>query len=137
MPEEKVKKALKATVEVLSFDQSDDHHWAEIDNALTDPSFNPEEIILQDDLRKALDNTLETLKPKEAEVLRLRFGLKANCEEQTLEEIGSLFDVTRERIRQIEAKALDKLRLPSRAKQLKDFIVISSSSKSREPDNAC
>ncbi len=96
MPEEKVKKALKATIEILSFDQSDEHHWADVANILADQSLNPEETLLQDDLRKALDNTLETLKPKEAEVLRLRFGLNADCDEHTLEEIGSLFDVTRE-----------------------------------------
>jgi len=88
-------------------------------------------------MRKALDNALETLKPREAEVLRLRFGLNAKCDELTLEEIGSLFDLTRERIRQVEAKALGKLRLPSRAEQLKDFMIISSLKKNQESDNDC
>lgn len=130
-----VKKALKATVEILTFDQHCEQGSANLIDALVDPSLNPEEILLQESMRKALDNALETLKPREAEVLRLRFGLNAKCEELTLEEIGSLFDLTRERIRQVEAKALGKLSLPSRAEQLKDFMVISSLKKNQESDN--
>jgi len=137
MSEDAVKKALKATVEILSFDQHCEQGSANLIDALVDPSLNPEEILLQESIRKALDNALETLKPKEAKVLRLRFGLNAKSEELTLEEIGSLFGVTRERIRQVEAKALGKLRLPSRAEQLKDFMVISSLKKNQESDNDC
>jgi RNA polymerase primary sigma factor len=99
---------------------------ANIIEELLDPSLNPEETLSHEGMRKALDNALHTLKPRDAEVLRLRFGLNAKCEEHTLEEIGRLFNVTRERIRQIEAKALDKLRLPSRVEHLKDFMAISN-----------
>jgi len=137
LSEDAVKKALKATVEILSFDQHGEQGGANIIDVLVDPSLNPEETLLQEAMRKALDNALETLKPREAEVLRLRFGLNAKCDELTLEEIGSLFDLTRERIRQVEAKALGKLRLPSRAEQLKDFMVISSLKNNLEPDNGC
>lgn len=122
MSEDAVKKALKATVEILSFDQHGEQGSANIIDVLIDPSLNPEEILLQESMRKALDNALETLKPKEAKVLRLRFGLNAKSDELTLEEIGSIFNLTRERIRQVEVKALEQLRLPSRTKQLTDFI---------------
>ncbi|MEI6334264.1 MAG: sigma-70 family RNA polymerase sigma factor [Methylococcaceae bacterium] len=117
--EDTVKKAIKATVEILSFEQYYEQSSANLIDELIDPSLNPEEILIQDSVRKALDNVLETLKSKEANVIRLRFGLNAKSEELTLDEIGSRFKLTRERIRQIEAKALDKLRLPSRADQLK------------------
>ena len=66
---------------------------------------------------------LETLSPREAKVLCMRFGIKMNTD-HTLEEVGKQFDVTRERIRQIEAKALRKLRHPSRSEQLKSFLDI-------------
>jgi len=72
-------------------------------------------------LHEQLKEVLETLTPREAEVLRLRFGLE-DGKVRTLEEVGKEFDVTRERIRQIESKALRKLRHPSRAKKLKDFL---------------
>ena len=137
MSEDAVKKALKATIEILSLDQQGEQGRANIIDVLVDPSLNPEETLLQEAMRKALDNALETLKPREAEVLRLRFGLNAKCDELTLEEVGSIFDLTRERIRQVEAKALDKLRLPSRTEHLKDFMVISSLKKNFEPDNGC
>ncbi len=117
--EDTVKKAIKATVEILSFEQYYEQSSTNLIDELIDPSLNPEEILIQDSVRKALDNVLETLKSKEANVIRLRFGLNAKSEELTLDEIGSRFKLTRERIRQIEAKALGKLRLPSRADQLK------------------
>ena len=72
-------------------------------------------------LKEQLINVLDTLQPREAEVLRLRFGLD-DGRARTLEEVGREFKVTRERIRQIEAKALRKLRHPSRSKKLKDFL---------------
>ena len=72
-------------------------------------------------LREQLGDVLETLTPREQEVLKLRFGLN-NRKPRTLEEVGKVFHVTRERIRQIEAKALRKLRHPSRSKKLKDFL---------------
>ena len=72
-------------------------------------------------LKKELDDVLETLTDREERVLRLRFGLE-DGRTRTLEEVGKEFDVTRERIRQIEAKALRKLRHPSRSRRLKDFM---------------
>ncbi|WP_333873373.1 sigma-70 family RNA polymerase sigma factor [Methylobacter sp.] len=135
MSEDSVKKALKATAEILPFDQHGEQPGAEIIDALIEPSSNPEEILLQESMRKALDNALETLKPKEAKILRLRFGLNAKSDELTLEEIGSIYNLTRERIRQVEAKALDKLRLPSRVKLLQDFMIVSGLKEKQEPDN--
>lgn len=137
MSEDAVKKALKATVEILPFDQRGYQGNASIIDELVDPSLNPEEILLQESMRKALDNALETLKPKEAKILRLRFGLNAKSGELTLEEIGSIYNLTRERIRQVEAKALDKLRLPSRVKLLEDFMIVSGLKERQEPDNGC
>ena len=72
-------------------------------------------------LKEQLSEVLETLTPREAMVLRLRFGL-VDGRQRTLEEVGREFNVTRERIRQIESKALRKLRHPSRSKRLKDFL---------------
>ena len=72
-------------------------------------------------LKEQLDDVLRTITPREAKVLLLRFGLK-DGRQRTLEEVGKEFNVTRERIRQIEAKALRKLRHPSRSKRLKDFL---------------
>jgi len=73
-------------------------------------------------LREELDEVLSTLTEREERVLRLRFGL-IDGRQRTLEEVGKEFNVTRERIRQIEAKALRKLRSPARSKKLKDFII--------------
>ena len=73
-------------------------------------------------LREQLEEVMSTLTPREAKVLRLRFGL-IDGKARTLEEVGKEFDVTRERIRQIEAKALRKLRHPSRSKKLKDYMT--------------
>ena len=72
-------------------------------------------------MTKELKNTLATLTPREEKVLRLRYGLD-DGKARTLEEVGKAFNVTRERIRQIESKALRKLRHPTRSKRLKDFI---------------
>ena len=78
-------------------------------------------------LREATLEILETLTPREAKVLRMRFGIEMNTD-HTLEEVGKQFDVTRERIRQIEAKALRKLRHPSRSEKLKSFIDVDETS---------
>ena len=84
-------------------------------------SLSPEEYTENEILKEEIDDVLKSLQQREQEVLRLRFGLKdGTC--HTLEEVGKKFNVTRERIRQIEAKALRKLRHPSRAKKLRDFM---------------
>ena len=74
-------------------------------------------------LREATLEILETLTPREAKVLRMRFGIEMNTD-HTLEEVGKQFDVTRERIRQIEAKALRKLRHPTRSEKLRSFLEV-------------
>ena len=135
MSEEAVKKAIKATVEVLSFDQYYDQIGDNLIETLVESSLNPEEILIQESTRKALDNVLETLKPKEASIIRLRFGLNAKSQELTLEEIGNQLGVTRERIRQMETKALNQLRLPSRTEKLKEFMVTSKLNKDLESND--
>ena len=87
----------------------------------TDERFDVESLFLQSALSSALDEVLSTLKPKEERIIRLRFGLY-DGHPRTLEEIGKEYNVTRERIRQIEAKALRKLRHPSRSKKIKDYL---------------
>lgn len=81
----------------------------------------PVDAALIADLREATREVLETLNPREAKVLRMRFGIEMNTD-HTLEEVGRQFDVTRERIRQIEAKALRKLRHPTRSERLRSFL---------------
>ena len=83
---------------------------------------SPSERVVVSNLREITDEVLQTLSPREEKVIKLRFGLGGQGEEHTLEEVGQNFNVTRERIRQIEAKALKKLRHPSRARLLKNFI---------------
>jgi RNA polymerase primary sigma factor len=82
---------------------------------------SPIESATSESLRESTREILSTLTPREAKVLRMRFGIDMNTD-HTLEEVGKQFDVTRERIRQIEAKALRKLRHPSRAEHLRSFI---------------
>ena len=81
----------------------------------------PVEAAVYGSLQNATKDVLDTLTPREAKVLRMRFGIEMNTD-HTLEEVGKQFDVTRERIRQIEAKALRKLRHPSRSERLKSFL---------------
>jgi len=83
---------------------------------------SPEEQLIQTDLARCIENSLSSLKERESTVLRLRFGLTGSGNGATLEEIGQRFGVTRERIRQIEAKTLSRLRLPSRGGVLRDFL---------------
>ncbi|MBA3322925.1 MAG: sigma-70 family RNA polymerase sigma factor, partial [Pyrinomonadaceae bacterium] len=84
---------------------------------------SPAESVVNENLREITEEVLQTLSPREEKVIKLRFGLGTQGgEETTLEEVGQSFNVTRERIRQIEAKALKKLRHPSRARLLKPFV---------------
>ena len=124
LPTEKVREILKITQEPVSLEtpigEEDDSHlgdFIEDDNATS-----PAEHTAYALLKEQLDEVLEQLTDREENVLRLRFGLDKNGEIRTLEQVGQVFGVTRERIRQIEAKALRKLRHPSRSKQLKDFL---------------
>lgn len=123
LPTEKVRNILKVSQEPVSLEtpigEEDDSHlgdFIEDDHALS-PSDNAAYELLKNELKDVLD----TLTDREENVLRLRFGLD-DGRQRTLEDVGKVFDVTRERIRQIEAKALRKLRHPSRSKQLKDFL---------------
>ncbi|NOU14648.1 MAG: sigma-70 family RNA polymerase sigma factor [Methylococcaceae bacterium] len=122
LPMEKVTKALRATSEIIPIDSLGIEDVANAEFFFS-AAPSPEEYAMQIALHDELDRMLDTLKPRESEVLRLRFGLNDN-DEQTLEEIGRVFMLTRERIRQIESKALRKLRYPSRAESLRDFIEI-------------
>ena len=86
-------------------------------------SANPAETAITNNLRELTEDVLSTLTPREKEIIKMRFGLDQSGEERTLEEVGKHFNVTRERIRQIEAKALAKLRHPSRSRRLRAFLM--------------
>jgi len=125
MPEEKVRKVLKISKEPISMetpigDDEDSHIGDFIEDANI---ISPSEAATFEGLRQATQKVLEGLTPREAKVLRMRFGIDMHTD-HTLEEVGKQFDVTRERIRQIEAKALRKLRHPSRSEQLRSFLDI-------------
>jgi RNA polymerase primary sigma factor len=123
MPEDKVRKVLKIAKEPISMetpigDDEDSHLGDFIEDAnITTPN----DSATFEGLRETTQNVLAGLTPREAKVLRMRFGIEMNTD-HTLEEVGKQFDVTRERIRQIEAKALRKLRHPSRSEQLRSFL---------------
>ncbi len=123
MPEEKIRKILKISKEPISMEtpigDDDDSHLGDFieDTATTAPV----DAALYSGLREVTKEILDTLTPREAKVLRMRFGIEMNTD-HTLEEVGKQFDVTRERIRQIEAKALRKLRHPSRSDKLRSFL---------------
>jgi len=123
MPEEKVRKVLKIAKEPISMetpigDDEDSHLGDFIEDAKV---LSPVEAATIAGLRESTQNVLAGLTAREAKVLRMRFGINMNTD-HTLEEVGKQFDVTRERIRQIEAKALRKLRHPSRSEQLRCFL---------------
>ena len=123
MPEDKIRKVLKISKEPISMESpvgdDDDSH---IGDFLEDKSLPlPADEATSENLKAVTEQVLAGLSPRESKVLRMRFGIGMNTD-HTLEEVGRQFDVTRERIRQIEAKALRKLRHPSRSKQLRDFI---------------
>jgi RNA polymerase primary sigma factor len=123
MPEDKVRKILKIAKEPISMEtpigDDDDSHLGDfIEDTGT---VSPSDFALHGSMRDVVKEVLDSLTPREAKVLRMRFGIEMSTD-QTLEEVGKQFDVTRERIRQIEAKALRKLRHPSRADKLKSFL---------------
>jgi len=123
MPEDKVRKILKIAKEPISMEtpigDDDDSHLGDfIEDTGT---VSPSDSALHGSMRDVVKEVLDSLTPREAKVLRMRFGIEMSTD-QTLEEVGKQFDVTRERIRQIEAKALRKLRHPSRADKLKSFL---------------
>jgi RNA polymerase primary sigma factor len=123
MPEDKIRKIMKIAKEPISMetpigDDEDSHLGDFIEDQST---LAPDESALYGNLRDATREILDSLTTREAKVLRMRFGIEMNTD-HTLEEVGKQFDVTRERIRQIEAKALRKLRHPSRSERLKSFL---------------
>jgi RNA polymerase primary sigma factor len=123
MPEDKIRKILKISKEPISMetpigDDEDSHLGDFIEDTTT---LAPMDAAVYGSLRDATSEVLESLTPREAKVLRMRFGIEMNTD-HTLEEVGKQFDVTRERIRQIEAKALRKLRHPTRSERLKSFL---------------
>ncbi len=123
MPEDKVRKVLKIAKEPISMetpigDDEDSHLGDFIEDGA---AVSPLESATSQSLAEATHQILASLTPREAKVLRMRFGIDMNTD-HTLEEVGKQFDVTRERIRQIEAKALRKLRHPSRANYLRSFL---------------
>jgi RNA polymerase primary sigma factor len=123
LSEDKIRKVLKIAKEPISMEtpvgDDEDSHLGDFieDNNMESPI----NMAIDDNLRKAILEILDTLTPREAKVLRMRFGIEMNTD-HTLEEVGKQFDVTRERIRQIEAKALRKLRHPTRSDKLRSFL---------------
>ncbi|MCI0486132.1 MAG: RNA polymerase sigma factor RpoD [Blastocatellia bacterium] len=124
IPVSKVRKVLKIAQEPISLEtpigEEEDSHLGDfIEDKMM---VNPSESVINASLREITDEVLKSLTPREEKVIKMRFGLGPNGSEHTLEEVGQHFAVTRERIRQIEAKALRKLRHPSRSRKLKAFL---------------
>ena len=121
MPPEKIRGALEASIEPISLETPIGHEGDSKFGELIEDTFFPSQVerIEAADLRAVSDEALSTLTPREEKIVRMRFGLDRSGEEHTLEEISHLFGVTRERIRQIESKALKKLRHPALAQKLK------------------
>ncbi|HRN74708.1 RNA polymerase sigma factor RpoD [Ottowia sp.] len=123
MPEDKIRKIMKIAKEPISMEtpigDDDDSHLGDFIEDQNNTA--PIEAAMQAGLRDVVKDILDSLTPREAKVLRMRFGIEMSTD-HTLEEVGKQFDVTRERIRQIEAKALRKLKHPSRSDKLRSFI---------------
>jgi len=126
LPVDKVKSILKAAQEPISLDrpigEDDDSNLGDFieDTTVVSPAHSAASAMLRDEV----NDVLKTLTPREAKVIRLRFGLTEDGAQRTLEEVGAFFNVTRERIRQIEAKALRKLRHPTRSRRLKAYTEL-------------
>ena len=126
LPVDKVKGILKAAQEPISLDrpigEDDDSNLGDFieDTSVVSPAHSAASAMLRDEV----NDVLRTLTPREAKVIRLRFGLTEDGAQRTLEEVGAFFNVTRERIRQIEAKALRKLRHPTRSRRLKAYTEL-------------
>ena len=123
MPEDKIRKIMKIAKEPISMEtpigDDDDSHLGDFIEDYN--TLAPSDAALHASMRGVVKDVLDSLTPREAKVLRMRFGIEMSTD-HTLEEVGKQFDVTRERIRQIEAKALRKLRHPSRSDKLKSFL---------------
>ncbi|HYD80921.1 MAG TPA: RNA polymerase sigma factor RpoD [Paucimonas sp.] len=123
MPEDKIRKIMKIAKEPISMEtpigDDDDSHLGDFIEDMN--TLAPADAALHASMRGVVKDVLDSLTPREAKVLRMRFGIEMSTD-HTLEEVGKQFDVTRERIRQIEAKALRKLRHPSRSDKLKSFL---------------
>ena len=126
LPVDKIKAILKAAQEPISLDrpigEDDDSNLGDFieDTSVVSPAHSAASAMLRDEV----NDVLKTLTPREAKVIRLRFGLTDDANPRTLEEVGAFFNVTRERIRQIEAKALRKLRHPTRSRRLKAYTEL-------------
>ena len=126
LPVDKIKAILKAAQEPISLDrpigEDDDSNLGDFieDTSVISPAHSAASAMLRDEVSEVL----KTLTPREAKVIRLRFGLTEDANPRTLEEVGAFFNVTRERIRQIEAKALRKLRHPTRSRRLKAYTEL-------------
>ncbi len=126
LPVDKVKAIIKAAQEPISLDrpigEDDDSNLGDFieDTSVISPAHSASSAMLRDEVNEVL----KTLTPREAKVIRLRFGLTDDGAQRTLEEVGAFFNVTRERIRQIEAKALRKLRHPTRSRRLKAYTEL-------------
>ncbi len=122
MPEDKIRKVFKIAKEPISMEtpigDDEDSHLGDFIEDMS--ALSPIDSATSEGLREAIRAILDSLTPREAKVVRMRFGIDMNTD-HTLEEVGKQFDVTRERIRQIEAKALRKLRHPTRAEKLRSF----------------
>ncbi|MDN5343536.1 MAG: polymerase primary sigma factor, partial [Oceanotoga sp.] len=125
-PVEKVNEILMSAKDIISLNSpissgNGDDDESETGDFIGSDDLTPEEVAQQMILKEKLEEVLDTLHPKEALVLKMRYGF-LDGKQKTLEEVGQFFNVTRERIRQIETKALRKLRHPSRSSQLKDIV---------------
>ncbi len=133
LPSWKVRKILKVAQDPISLEtpigEDEGNHLGEFIEDVTSP--NPIDLVMANNLRYVIEEVLKTLTAREEKVIKMRFGLDPDGVEHTLEEIGRHFAVTRERIRQIETKALEKLRRPKRSERLSVFLDVRPSTKNK------